>query len=105
MAENSIRISIDGGPSLVRDACSSYYLITIEADGRISRTRQHAPENAGFEDFVHQTVMAGAMICAAEQTLRTLEKAFPDIDVRAKVQAVYEELQRQDEERETEDRS
>lgn len=105
MAENSIRIFIDGGLSPVRDACSSYYLITIEADGGIGRTRQHALENEDSEDFAHETVMAGAMIYAAEQTLRTLEKEFPDIDVRGKAQEVYEDLQRQDEEGETEDRS
>lgn len=96
MGKNGIKIKITGGPSRVTEEANGYYLITIDKDGTIGRFRQNMIENPFGRDCANDTVLAGAMIAAAEQLLRHLNEVAPNVDARAKAQEVYEEIMEDD---------
>ena len=95
---NTLKIRIRGGAKKHDLRASGFYLITVDQDGNIQRARQNALDQPPARDYANDTYLAGAMIWAAEQLIRRIEKTFPGMDVRAKAQEVYEDLKRQDEE-------
>ena len=98
MNMDTLKIRIRGGTENHDLRASGFYLVTVDQDGNIQRVRQNAPDQPPAQDYANDTFMAGAMIWAAEQLIRRIEKVFPEMDVRAKAQVVYDELKRQDEE-------
>ena len=98
MNMDTLKIQIRGGLENHGLRASGFYLITVDQDGSIQRVRQNAPDQPPARDYANDNILAGAMIWAAEQLIRGIEKAFPGMDVRAKAQVVYDELKRQDEE-------
>lgn len=95
---NTLKIRIRGGEQSHDLRTSGFYLITVDQNGDIERIRQNAMNQPPAHDYANDTYLAGAMIWAAEQLIRRIEKAFPGMDVRAKAQEVYKDLKRQDEE-------
>lgn len=95
---NTLKIRIRGGTENHDLRASGFYLITVNQDGNIQRVRQNSPDQPTANDYANDTCLAGAMIWAAEQLIRRIEKTFPGMDVRAKAQEVYEVLKRKDEE-------
>ena len=95
---DTLKIRIRGGERNHDLRASGFYLITVDQDGNIQRVRQNALDQPPAHDYANDTVLAGAMFLAAEQLIRGIEKDFPGMDVRAKAQAVYDELKRLDEE-------
>lgn len=98
MNMDTLKIQIRGGVENQDLRASGFYLITVDQDGNIQRVRQNAPNQPPAHDYANDTVLAGAMILAAEQLIRRIEKNFPGMDVRATAQGVYDELKRLDEE-------
>ena len=95
---NTLKICIRGGIENRDLRASGFYLVTVDQEGGIQRIRQNALDQPSANDYANDTALAGAMIWAAEQLLRRIEKDFPGMDIRAKAQEVYEELKQQDEE-------